>query len=260
MFRFVMAVLVLATCCTEGTLLGQTDCASSADCSLDRWSCPDWQRADVACDVNTCCETCGFHYFGIFGGASDVDNFEREFASGSNKRIDGAKLRDSWAGGATVGRRWHPHSRGEFEFTFRDASVARWFDQTFNSSGALSMSSTTAATGSVQSYSGMFNILFDLEERTIGRPNLYLGGGLGSLYVDADVATAANAYEAHDTSFAYQFIAGLAFPIGQPWDFFAEYRYLGADYIGVDNLTTGQGLGDFGYDSHNVFIGVRVGR
>jgi opacity protein-like surface antigen len=210
---------------------------------------------DNACDGDT-----GRHYFSAFAGFDDVDNFERTLRTGTTKRIDGAKLKDGWAAGATIGRRSNTYGRLEFEFTFRDNSVKSWFEQQFNSSNTLTSNTILPAFGTVQSYSGVVNVVFDLSEPSLGQPNLYLGGGLGSIYLDANFFTAANTYEAHDSSFAYQFIAGVDYPIRPQVSLFSEYRYLGADYLRVNNITTGQSLGDFAIDTHNIFFGVRLGR
>jgi opacity protein-like surface antigen len=106
----------------------------------------------------------------------------------------------------------------------------------------------------------MFNVLFDVGKRCVGTPHLYLGGGLGSIYADGDFSTAAEDYSVQDSSFAYQFIAGLNYPLSPGADIYTEYRYLGADNLKVENLTLGQSMGDFTFDSHNVLFGVRFRR
>lgn len=217
-------------------------------------------NSNSECWSNLCEADSGGHYLGAFAGFADIDNFERTTRTASTKRIDGAKLKDGWGAGTAVGRRWNSNGRTEFEFTFRDNSVSSWFEQQFNSTGTLTSNSVIPAFGTVQTYSGMVNVLFDLSEQSIGTPSLYLGGGLGSIYVDANFFTALNTYESNNTSFAYQFIAGIAYPIRDRIDLFTEYRYLGADYISVENTTTAQLLGDFAYDAHNIFFGIRLGR
>lgn len=199
-------------------------------------------------------------YFSVFGGAVDIDNFERKILVGNNTQVEGAKFRDDWAWGAAIGRQVDPHGRVEFEFTFRDTPAASWFVQEFDPTGVLLTNDFTPATGDLQTYSGMVNIVFDLYQRTAGCAGLYLGAGLGALYVDTDIVTATESFASHDTSFAYQFIGGVNYALTQRVDLFGEFRYLGADYINVDNLTTGVSLGDFSIDTNNIFFGVRVRR
>ncbi len=217
-------------------------------------------NANSECQNDDCQAESGGHYFGVFGGFADIDNFERNLSTGATERIDGAKLKNGVAAGVAIGQRWNNVGRTEFELTFRDNSVQSWFEQQFNSTGSLTSNTVRPAFGSVQSCSGMFNLLFDLSESSVGTPVLYMGGGLGSIYVDANFFTAANTYESNNTSFAYQFIAGIDYPIRDRIDLYTEYRYLGADYIGVDNMTSGQSLGDLTIDTHNIFFGVRIGR
>lgn len=220
------------------------------------------QSSGSACGGAGCGDGCGpiflEKYVGVFGGFADIDNFDRTVMSGTNRDISGAKLHDGWAGGIALGGRVHPCLRGEFEFTYRENSVESWFDQRFNASGVLTINNSAPATGQLNGYSGMFNFLFDCQPRCIGRPAVYLGGGIGSLYVDGDFATATNAYSTNDASFAYQFIGGINYPVSDRFDLFTEYRYLGADHVSVFNTTTNVSMGDLGYDSHNVFFGARM--
>lgn len=206
------------------------------------------------------CKTCGGCYLSVFGGYADIDNFQRKLENGPNTNIDGAKLHDDFAWGASIGRQVHPYGRGEFEFTVRDNEIGSWFEQQINSTGVLTSNNVFPATGSLTSYSGMFNFLFDLYDRRVGCPGLYLGAGLGAITIDADFATATNTYKSVDTSFAFQLIGGFNYALSDGVDLYTEYRYLGADYVSVDNLTTGQSLGDFSIDTNNIFFGARFRR
>lgn len=236
---------------------GRTGLDVTSDCSslLE----PDCGQS-CGCDSGCCDAWTPSHYFSLFGGYVDIDNFERKLDDGNTTEIDGAKLHDDFVFGGSIGRQAHPHGRVEFEFTLRDNDVASWFEQEFDNSGVLTSNFSTAATGDLTSYSGMFNVVFDLYDRRVGCPGLYLGGGIGGIYVDSDFATATDSYAVADSSFAYQFIGGVNYAASQRVDLYAEYRYLGADYLNVDNLTTGQSLGDFTIDTNNVFVGVRVRR
>lgn len=202
-------------------------------------------------------------YVSVFGGLVDIDNFERTRVIGGSTFIDGAKLSDGWAGGGALGRYLLPNVRGEFEFTYRDNSVKSWFEQTRNAAGVLTTNNSFSATGDLNTYSGMFNVLFDHYTCEPGFPGIYAGAGLGAIYADGGYTNAdapPETFSIQDTSFAYQFIVGLVKPVSGRLDLFTEYRYLGADYLNVDNDTTGVSMGDHTYDSHNVFFGVRIRR
>jgi opacity protein-like surface antigen len=213
----------------------------------------------------SCCDTCEpparcTHYLSAFGGFVDIDNFERKIENFPNTNIDGALHDDDWAYGLTLGRQVHPHGRMEFEFTYRDNGIETWFERQYDEDNILLSNTELPAIGSNRNYTGMVNIVFDLYDRCEWWPGLYLGGGIGGIYMDAEFATAANTYECDDTSFAYQFIGGVNLPVSERIDIFTEFRYLGADYLNVDNLTAGQSLGDFTFDSNNLFFGVRLRR
>jgi opacity protein-like surface antigen len=106
----------------------------------------------------------------------------------------------------------------------------------------------------------MYNFLVHTEPRSVGCLSLYGGAGIGILWVDGGFSNATDDFSVGDSSFAYQFIGGLNYVVGPRVDSYIEYRYLGADYIEVHNDSLGASMGDFGYDSHGVFFGLRFGR
>jgi opacity protein-like surface antigen len=196
-------------------------------------------------------------YCSFFGGFTDLDNFERILRPPTGRIIDGAKTSAGYSAGMAFGGVVSDFVRNEIELTYRDNSASSVFSQEFNTTGLLLASATAPASGSINSYSGMYNVLLDVGKRCEGMPHLYVGGGLGSLYVDGDFATATDAYSVQDPSFAYQFIGGLNYPLRKSVDLYTEYRFLGADNISVTNDTAGVSLGDFTFDSHSVYFGVR---
>lgn len=199
-------------------------------------------------------------YLSIFGGFANIDNFEHINRLPTGNIIDGAGLRSGYAGGVALGGVVRQLVRTELEFTYRNNSAGSFFHQEYDDDGLLLVEDNDPATGSVNSYSGMYNVIFDVGKRCVGTPHLYLGGGLGSIYANGDFSTATDDYSIHDASFAYQFITGLNQPISQAVDLYTEYRYLGADNLKVVNDTAGVSMGAFTYDSHNVLFGVRFRR
>ena len=91
---------------------------------------------------------------------------------------------------------------------------------------------STAQRGREEKYGGMLNALFDLD---VGSPYVfpYIGAGAGYSWVDRRTSDPVNAYPFRtvtrgvDSSFAYQAIAGLSFPIPGVVGLSAtaEYRY-----------------------------------
>jgi opacity protein-like surface antigen len=212
------------------------------------------------CDcVDPCADVphCG-HYLSIFGGYSDIDNFERTLETIGTTNILGARLDDDWCYGLSIGRQYHPHGRIEFEYTYRENGVQSWFENEFDNTGLLVSSTVSPAVGDMRLHSGVINLLFDLYDRQLGRPGLYLGGGIGSIYIDSAFTVGPTTYDVDDTSFAYQFIGGVNYPVSQRVDLYTEYRYLGADYLDVDDVTNVQSLGDFTIDVHHLFFGARI--
>lgn len=212
---------------------------------------------ETGCDSPPCGPLYEQKYFSLFGGYADVDNFEHKIGNGSSEFITGANLRDGYAVGLAVGGVMTDYVRSEFEFTYRANDVASFFEQEFDTAGSLLFSDREPASGVINSYSGMFNLIFDTCPRCVGSPALYLGGGLGGLYADGSFDTAAESFSVQNSSFAYQFILGVNYPVNERFDMFTEYRYLGADHLNVESETFGVSLGDFGYDAHQIFLGLR---
>ncbi len=112
--------------------------------------------------------------------------------------------------------------RFELEGNFRQNNLAHLSGTAF----------PTAASGRLQTYGAMANVLFDMD---IGFPWLYpyLGGGAGYAWTHADNIRAVgggNTLASNDTrgGFAFQAIAGLSFPIPHVPGFSVttEYRFM----------------------------------
>ena len=225
----------------------------------------DWfDQGSSSCGQACAAESCGRifdqKYVSFFGGFTNIDNFERILRTPTSRFIDGADLRSGYAGGAAFGGVIQQVVRNEVEFTYRNTSVGSFFNQEFDNDDLLVANATAPAVGSVHSYSGMYNVLLDVGKRCVGMPHLYVGGGLGAIYVDGNFDTAAESFSVQDPAFAYQVIGGINYPVRDSVDLYTEYRFLGADNVNVENVTTGVSLGDFTYDSHNVMFGVRFRR
>ncbi len=224
--------------------------------------------------INGRCGDCnwGPMYLSLFAGVGFIDNLDSRFTFDNGNmgelgvRETGFTTLDGVTTGGALGRYFYRQARVEFEYTFRDNGVGDMTELTFDDdlmtpqiNDTLVSSVVTPADGNIESNSFMFNIVFDLQPRTVGCMNAYAGGGLGVLYVDSDIATPMALFDINDTSLAFQGIAGINFPFRERVDLFTEYRYLGADSIGVTRFDMAgvSDLGSFRFDSHALVFGLR---
>jgi opacity protein-like surface antigen len=266
-----LALWLTLTILLSGNVTAQCTCNSCSNVAGE--GCRDigpWDR-----DFYDCCHDslsadrvydpfcCRYPYISVVGGATFVENFHRQIelppAMSGVIETQGPSLLDGYAFGGAFGFRVHPQLRLEMEYTYRDNEVGDWFTG-IEDNGLLTSLTAADASGSVNTHSLMFNSLYDLTTPQIGRLNLYGGGGIGVLYVDSTITLPAETYEVADSAFAWQLVGGVSLPVRQNVELFAEYRYLGADKLNVDDANTSLPFGDFDYDSHNVFLGIRLYR
>lgn len=124
--------------------------------------------------------------------------------------------------------------------------------------------------GHLKSYAGMANFYWDfsnIADRTI-QP--YVGAGVGFVFLDPDVHSVGRPildprYD-RDSSFAYQWMAGLNARVNQQFDLFCEYRFFAADSFHMNtNVQTISGRagdptslwGNLDYRSQNILLGLR---
>lgn len=204
-------------------------------------------------------------------------NFLADTIDVQTVRNQGLIADDGFGFGGAIGYRVHPLFRVETEFSYRENDALAWFveetttttttrftNSNFAGGNVIDQTVTRtrteqAATGDIRSYSGMFNSIYDFSIPRMRCFNLYLGGGIGLSNVDGDIITPATTYRIDSTSFAYQVIAGVNFPLSERLKFFADYRYLGADNISIDDVTNNVSLGKSdGVDTQNIFVGVII--
>ncbi len=132
--------------------------------------------------------------------------------------------------------------------------------------GLVGTTAPTSASGNIQNYGVMANLLFDMD---IGQSWLYpyVGGGVGygwDRLSDARLSQAGSSFSSTDTAggFAYQAIAGLSFPVsGVPGlSVTAEYRY--HSVVGDETFhgTTPSGAASLSVGTqhdHDFMLGVR---
>ena len=137
--------------------------------------------------------------------------------------------------------------RLELEVPYRSTDVDKFTDST----------GSTSLSGDVSSTALMVNAFYDF--RMISPAVVpYLGAGIGAAYVTADVSDdVGQVLDDDDTVFAYQFIAGVAFPVSKQLAIDVNYRYFATDDPNFEISNSGGLSGDAEYSSHNVFVGLR---
>lgn len=192
---------------------------------------------------------CGGPYISIIGGytgmqTQSVGNLELEYD-------------DGFAVGAAIGRRLHRNIRVEAEYIYREND--------FDSLEGSSLAVPFQAFGNLLSHSGMINGYFDMP---IGAGAFvpYLGIGAGVTGIDSEVGQAGvglgNSFitDGFDSSFAFQWMAGLSVRTLPNAELFVEYRFFEANDAQVElrTLASRGGIVDSEYVNDNVFFGVRM--
>ena len=163
-----------------------------------------------------------------FGGWNRIAGFGPE-TEGDNA------FDDDFAVGFAYGRRHSYKLRSEFEFTYR--------------------SNDAETLGQVEVYSIMKNFLIDIEiPSNFATP--YVGIGIGYANVDTDFDRLSGLALDNSGSFAWQPIAGVSIKLTEKLNYYFEYRYFSTTDLGV--TLNGEVLDNTTYNSHNLFMGLRV--
>jgi opacity protein-like surface antigen len=196
----------------------------------------------------TGCDPCGElncsdFYFGFHGGWNDLQTmtgtdsqWETEaghvfnFALG---RVNGCNLRT------------------EVELGFRGNSISNVSDS----------AGSPGSAGQISLFTGMTNAYWELVDFPGGRFKPYVGGGVGfaSSRVSLTDSLGANLLDEdgdQDTSFAYQWMAGVNFKARRDLDVFVEYRFFEADAFEFGSSVSSVD-GGYDYQANSVGIGFR---
>ena len=184
-------------------------------------------------------------YVGLEGGAVWLS--ESSFTV-LGENIGDLKFDTGWSIGAVAGYDFGTW-RLEGELAYR-SSGAKEFTDAFGA-GSSSLD------GDVTSTAIMVNAFYDFKTLS---PSVYpyIGVGIGGANVSADVKEAGlQVLDDSDFVFAYQFVAGVAFPVSKQLTIDLNYRYFATtdptfEISGLPGVT-----GDAEYASHNAFLGLR---
>jgi opacity protein-like surface antigen len=188
---------------------------------------------------------CPMFYFSIFGGTSVLGEM-------GNDQGDTLFTDDGGAFGLAIGQRHGRNLRSELEFSYRTNNL----EQVELASGQI-----RPMNGDLTSYSGMANVYWEFTQfpHTCLKP--YIGAGLGFTSIDSSMTNLAGANlipagGGNDSSFAYQFLAGVNYKAYRNMDLFLEYRLFKSDSLRIETVPN-WGAGDYDYQSEGLFAGLR---
>ncbi len=194
-----------------------------------------------------CCGACtnSIFYLSVFGGYTQLEQTQLS-PGGVALSVDTLEPNDGYGVGIAFGQIQGNNLRSEIEFSFRDhaGTIERF------AAGLPEVVGLPVGEGSIQSFAGMFNLLWDFNPRPIFfgfRP--YAGAGAGFGFFDVDFTTEF-IVSGSDSAFAYQFIGGFSRSIRCNTDWFVDYRYFATDEININGRS-------FDYETDNIFFGIR---
>ena len=192
---------------------------------------------------------CPGFYFGFQGGWNDIE-LENTTSGGGLSADTGSFF--NFALGRINGR----NLRTELELSIRDNDISGQFGPPGN------LVVLPARTGNISSFSGMANAYWDFNNLGLGRIRPYVGGGVGfaSLQVDLRDVTGASVLSPdgdRDSSFAYQWMAGVNVQATCNLDLFVEYRFFEADAFRLESNSVGQPSNSYDYQAEDIGIGLR---
>lgn len=141
--------------------------------------------------------------------------------------------------------------RTEAELSFRSSDV-----NSFLSSG-----DEFEYSGQLQAFSGMANAYWEFTSFPSERIKPYVGAGVGftsltTTLEDSDGSSLLSTEKNSDSSFAYQWMAGLNYKVNNNLDLFSEYRFLDMDRFQIRS-TQSTLTGDYGYSASSIGLGLR---
>ena len=179
-------------------------------------------------------------YIGLGGGM----NFARDADISGPGIGTNAEFDDGWVGVGSIGYGFGNGLRLELEVGYRENDIELLQGQ-------------TGATGSVNVWSGMLNLLYDIPTGTGFTPYLGVGGGYARVKADGARPITTGLVDIDDTDdvFAYQGILGVAYGITPNLKLGLDYRYF-ATQDPEFSASNGASV-DSEYSAHTVLIALR---
>ena len=147
-------------------------------------------------------------YVGAGGGL----NIEHDADIDTPLFSQNAEYDNGWGALATAGYKFNSGIRTELEFSYRDNDID-------------SISVFTPSDGSVDSFSLMANVLYDVNTGSAFKP--YIGVGAGASYTEFDKVLTVSGGRLDDSELkpAVQGIVGVSYGINRHLDFFTQYQF-----------------------------------
>ncbi len=203
--------------------------------------------ASSDCGSSSCGDSCGMNMAGsryrkVFGGWNEAYDINVP-QTGTD-----FSFRSGYAMGAGIGRYLTCNLRHEMEVVYRNNSV---------NERSIGGAGNTPLSGNINAFSAGNVLLYDLNRLSVGGITPYVGGGIGGVYVDADFSDGVNTYAISDKAFAYQGILGAQKQMSSRMTGYAEYRFFGTTNL---DFETPLATYDVTYQTHGVFVGIRIAR
>ncbi len=188
-----------------------------------------------------------FDYLSIYSGGVFLSDY-RGAAPGPVNQI--GSFSDGWLLGGAIGKNLCNCNRIEAEFFYRNNGGDTW-------TGAFG---PVPWDGRLNSFSSMGNLLHDFRGFGWRHVTPYIGAGCGAAYLDGELASPSTSYTIDETVFAYQGILGAKTQLTCRLSLLTEYRYFGTSKTNLVEEISDDEVGTFGYDSHNVLVGLSLSR
>jgi len=212
--------------------------------------------ADVVSDCDSVCSNFASCYVGVFGGLSDLNDLVTRSEIGTGVYFEDA----GYLFGLTVGQIQGRNLRTELELSYRNININ---GLQLNGSAP---SQFVGVNGDFGTLAGMVNGYWEFVDFGSEKIKPYIGGGLGFAIARPNLIQPSGAEAVisdDESSFAWQWMAGLNYKASPTLDAFVEYRYFGADSFRLDTeipavAGLGNGSGPFDYRSSTVLFGLRA--
>ena len=211
---------------------------------------------DVVSECDEVCANYASCYVGVFGGWSDLNNFTTVGEVGTGDFFEDS----GFLFGVTVGQIQGRNLRTELELSYRNIDVNGLQLQ----NGAASQ--FVGLGGDFGAFAGMFNGYWEFVDFGPERIKPYIGGGIGFALARPDLIQTDGTeavIDNNESSFAWQWMAGLNYKASPTLDAFVEYRYFTADSFRLDTEIPnvpglGNGSGPFDFNNRSVLFGLRA--
>ncbi len=175
-------------------------------------------------------------------------------------------LENGSAAGMSIGRKFGPRLRSEFEISWRQSGAYSAYSFAHPHADYLTPYwNGSQNEGKLYTYAGMINFLFDFDRASDRLLTPYGGVGLGIAYLDTDLAPGGVGRTlSNETTLAYQAVGGVSLKLTYRVDFYTEYRYFVTSSAEFRQPTSTIGTATFpgrnfvhSMQTHNPFMGLR---